>query len=405
MQLRLTVSKRTILALATSSWLCAIGAASTAESASGPAAAEPMWKIASSYTVVPVTIEPEVLSLIASKWNNDFAHVTYPKQSLDNVITVSPGDSIQAAIDSANKSGGGVVHLEAGIYVLTAQLTLKSRVTLVGAGTARTILKQDPSFTSGAALGAGNSRLTDVLIKDLTLEGLRTGSTNGILLAGADPVADWHSSIMLQKVDVINWAGHGLHIKRTSNIVMDDCKVQFNGASNPLFHNIYFLYVDRVLQSDCDMSFPVLGKGNKYTATRNLIAQRCNIQKCNGNGIQADHTNDNHLFFHKYNISGCGQVAMWFPCENFSNKTLYTEDPIYAPQSVILNRCNIVDNKWGCMWRMVGNSYVINSVFRNDKIDFGLLKSGVTFEHSTLSKPAQNYTEVSHWPSDVPLLW
>lgn len=364
---------------------------------------KPVLEITTTYAAIPITVEPEVLSLISSKWSNNFTHVTYPTQVLTNVITVTPGSSIQAAVDSASAAGGGIVLLKAGTHLLTSQITLKNKVTLFGEGRTRTILKQDPSFSTGSAIGAATGQLTDVLIKNLTLDGLQTGTTNGILLAGADP--NWHTRIMLQNVDVTNWAGMGVHMKRTSNIIMDNCKFQYNGASNGLYHNIYFLYTEEILQSDCDMSYPVLGKGNKYTATKNLIAQRCNIQGCIGNGIQADHTNDNHLFFHKYNISDCGQVAMWFPCENFNNKNTYTEDPTYAPQFVILNRCNIVNNKWGCMWRIVGNSYIINSVFNNTNIDCGFLKCGVTFENSTLSKPVQNYTDVSQWPSDVPLLW
>jgi hypothetical protein len=247
--------------------------------------------------------------------------------------------------------------------------------------------------------------LTDIVIKDLTLDGLQTGQTAGIVLAGNDPGDNWHARTMLQNVNVTNWAGMGVHIKRTSSIIMDNCEFQHNGAANGLFHNIYFLHVAQVLQSDCDMSYPVLGKGNKYTSTRDLIAQRCTIRKCRGNGIQADHINCARLLFHKYSISECGRVAMWFPCENFNDKHTFTEDPKFAPQFVILNRCTIVDNQWGAMWRSVGKAHVINSTFRNAQLDLGLLKCEVAFENSTLSKPAQNYTVVSEWPKDVQILW
>jgi len=353
----------------------------------------------------PVVVEPEVLSLIATKWNNHFNPVVYPNQSLDQVVVVHPGESIQAAINTAGSAGGGVVFLKAGTHLLTEQITLKSKVTLCGEGRTLTVLKQAPNFTTGTAIGAGAKQLTDVLIKDLTLEGLQSGGTAGIVLAGADPKSNWHARIMLQNVTVIHWAGMGVHIKRTSSIIMDNCEFQYNGSANGLFHNIYFLHVDRVLQSDCDMSFPVLGKGNKYTSTTNLIAQRCTIRECKGNGIQADNTDCGHLLFHKYTISHCGRVAMWFPCENFNDKYKFTEDPKFAPQFVILNRCNIVDNQWGALWRSVSHAQVINSTFRNAHLDFGLLKCDVAFENSTLDRPAENYTDVKQWPQEVPLLW
>lgn len=352
-----------------------------------------------------VTVEAEVLSLIQARWNNDFRPVEYPAQVLGTVIRVEPGDPIQAAIDSASTAGGGVVVLTAGTHVLTQPITLKSKVTLCGEGKTRTVLKQAPGFTTGTALTGGSARLTDVVIKDLTLDGLQTGGTNGIVLAGADPRPNWHSRVMLQNVKVTNWAGMGVHIKRTSSIIMDHCEFQRNGAANGLFHNIYFLHVAQVLQSDCDMSFPVLGKGNKYTSTQYLIAQRCTIDQCVGNGIQADNEECSHLLFHQYRISRCGRVAMWFPCEKFSDKFTYTEDPKYAPQFVILNRCEILDNEWGAMWRIVKHAEVINCTFRNAKLDLGLLKCDVTFEASKLSHPAENYSDVRQWPADVKLLW
>lgn len=377
----------------------------TKAGAQEPRANEVDSETVTSYAVVPVAVEPEVLSLIATKWNNHFNPVAYPNQVLNHVTAVEPGSSIQAAIDSASSAGGGVVLLKSGTHVLTEQLTLKSKVTLCGEGRTRTLLKQGPSFLHGTAIGAGSGQLTDVVIKDLTLDGLQTGGTAGIVLAGSDPSSNWHARIMLQNVNVTHWAGMGVHIKRTSSIIMDHCEFQYNGSANGLFHNIYFLHVERVLQSDCDMSFPVLGKGNKYTSTRDLIAQRCTILECKGNGIQADNINCGHLLFHKYTISNCRRVAMWFPCENFNDKYKFTEDPKFAPQFVILNRCNIVDNQWGAMWRNVSHASVINSTFRNARLDLGLFKCDVVFEDSTLEKPAEHYTDIGQWPHDVPLLW
>ena len=210
---------------------------------------------------------------------------------------------------------------------------------------------------------------------------------------------------MIQNVTVSDWSAQGVHMKRTNNIIMDNCNIQFNGSSGGLYHNVHFLYNKYLLQSDCDISFPVLGKGNKYTSFEYVLAQRCTIRDPKGNGIQADHEEADYIFFHKYNISGCGRVALWFPCEHYYDKYNYTEDPKYIPQKVILNRCNIVDNTWGAMWRMVGDSYVINSHFANKKSDMGLLKCGVTMENSTFDKGNEIYADVDQWPKDVKILW
>ena len=81
-----------------------------------------------------------------------------------------------------------------------------------------------------------------------------------------------------KNITVADWSKHGVHIKRTNNIIMDQCDIQYNGSAGGLHHNVYFLYNKYLLQSDCDMSFPVKGKGNKYTSFEYVIAQRCTIR-------------------------------------------------------------------------------------------------------------------------------
>ncbi|WP_434035570.1 right-handed parallel beta-helix repeat-containing protein [Formosa sp. 4Alg 33] len=356
----------------------------------------------SNFKIKKVKIEAEVDSIMTSKWNTNFQHVEYPKQWLEHVITVNPGASLQEAIDEAHKTGG-VVFLKSGIHVLTETITLKGRVTLVGEGREHTIIQQGPNMeTTGFSIEA-EPQVTDLIIKDLTLKGSRSGKANGILIRGRNESR--HDRVMLQNINVTDWSAQGVHMKRTNNIIMDNCNFQYNGSAGGLYHNVYFLYNKYILQSDCDMSYPIKGKGNKYTSCEFVLAQRCTIKDCLGNGIQADHEEAGYLFFHKYHVSNCGRVALWFPCEDYYDKYTYTENPQYAPQHVILNRCEIINNTWGAMWRMVNNSFVINSTFDNKKIDMGLLKCDVTFDNSTFKQGNKTYTDVTQWPKDVEILW
>ncbi len=355
------------------------------------------------HAITPVVIESEVTSIMADKWGDAFQHVEYPQQWLDNVITVNPGDDIQSAIDSAHSVGGGIVFLKAGTHILDRTITLKGKVTIAGEGRTQTVLLQGPDMKSTAFNVEANPQVTDLVIKDLTLKGTRSGKANGILIRGRNESR--HTRVMLQNITVSDWSAQGVHMKRTNNIIMDKCDIQYNGSAGGLYHNVYFLYNKYLLQSDCDMSFPVKGKGNKYTSCEYVLAQRCTIRDSKVNGIQADHEEAGFIFFHKYHISGCGRVALWFPCEHYYDKYTYTENPKYAPQHVILNRCTIVNNTWGAMWRAVNDSYVINCHFANKKIDMGLLKCDVTIENSTFSKGNEFYTDVKQWPSDVKILW
>lgn len=343
------------------------------------------------YALAKIELEPEVTSLVDSKWKTGFSHVVYPTQNLDRVQIVAPGGSVQGAINAMAAGGGGVVILKAGTH--SGGVSLRSKVTLTGEGRARTTLH--------GGLTAGGGQVTDVVIKDLTIDG-RRGSGDGLFMNGSD--GSRHSRIMLQNVNITNWGGMGVHVKRVNHIIMDNSNFHFNGITDGLYHNIYFLYNDNILQSDCDMSSPVLGKGNKYTSTNYVIAQRCVIRNCKGNGIQADNIG-HHLLFHKYTVSGCGRVALWFPCEIYVDKYTYTENPMYAPQHVILNRCNIYDNTWGAMWRVVKDSYVLNNTFANKNIDMGLLKCELTMENNTFAKGNEIYTDVKQWPADVKILW
>ncbi|OXM86923.1 DUF7594 domain-containing protein [Paenibacillus rigui] len=357
--------------------------------------------------VTPVVVEDEVRGLIKDKWNNQFTDVNYPTQILTNVIEVNPEESIQNAIDTVSAQGGGVVYLKEGLHIINSPITIRSKVTLVGQGERNTIVKQGPNFTGTAFNGDTQTvQLTDIVFKDFTLEGTRgtssnTGGENGIVFAGKDLVTAPHARIMLQRMTIKNWSGMGMHFKRVTDIIMDHVTSDYNGETNGLYHNLYFLYDNRILQSDSDFSRPARGKGAKYTSTQNVIAQRITIKDTLGNGIQSDNSGADHIIFHKYSITGAGGVAMWFPCENFSNKYVYTEDPTYAPQYVILSRVNLSHNRTGGIWRSVRNTYIVNSTFNNDRDDLQLLNSDVKFENTTFTHAPVYYTSVWDLPDPI----
>ncbi len=350
-----------------------------------------------------VELESEATEIIAQKWGDDFKYAQYPTQYLDFCVEVAPGESIQAAIDEANAAGGGIVKLAEGTYVVSEMITLKSNITIVGEGTDKTIILQGEGLEQACLNAEDKPQITDVVMKDLTVKGIDKDRVNGILIRGRNEAR--HQRVMFQNVCVSNWGAQGVHIKRTDNMVMDKCTFVHNGSTHALFHNLYFLYNRNLIQSDCDFSYPTLGKGCKYSSCEYVYAQRCTIKECRENGIQADNEETGYFMLHKYHVSGCGQVALWFPCEYYYGKYDYTEDPKYAPQNVILNRCEIVDNTWGAMWRVVKGSAVINSHFSNKKIDMGLLKCEVDTSTSTFDCGNELYTDVEQWPKDVEILW
>lgn len=88
-------------------------------------------------------------------------------------VTVKVGGDIQAAIDQVSAANvAGRVVLEEGIYDLTETLILKNYVTLVGAGSDKTVLR----FSAGDYNGIQNKGEYSVL-RDAGVEGLKLMST------------------------------------------------------------------------------------------------------------------------------------------------------------------------------------------------------------------------------------
>lgn len=345
-----------------------------------------------------VELEPTVNNLIAGRWSNQFNHVEYPQQNLANEVLVRPGESIQSAIDTVAAQGGGVVRLTEGVHPVASRINLKNLTTIVGAGRDHTAIRYQGT---GAAIGTTQRILTDVVVKDLTLAGERGTPklSHGVLLEGIDPVASRHNRIALQNLSVKDFTVHGVHMKRASNIIVSNAKVHHNGEANGLYHNVYWLFDNNILQSDVDMSNPVRGKGAKYTSTSNVIVQRAQIRNSSVNGVQADGANDNKILFHKFDITGSGKTALWFIAEIFSNPNQYTEDPLNAPRDVIISESKITGNKRGGVWKIASNVHVVNSTFANAESDLLLMKSYPTFENTTFIHPPQYFTD----PAQVPL--
>ena len=109
-------------------------------------------------------------------------------------------DSIQAAIDHANLSGGGAVYLNSGVYMISG-LTMRSRVSLIGKGQDLTELRM--------IVGSNQDAIVGVNIESVTLKDLRI---NGQYLLGEYNEPD---------VDVGNTSGGGINWSAAA-FVLDD---------------------------------------------------------------------------------------------------------------------------------------------------------------------------------------
>lgn len=89
----------------------------------------------------------------------------------DNTGVANAATAINNAINAASTAGGGIVYVPAGTYLITAFVTLKSKVNLVGAGREATILIGGTGLTSGVVVGTSGNAVSDLTISDLTING------------------------------------------------------------------------------------------------------------------------------------------------------------------------------------------------------------------------------------------
>lgn len=92
-----------------------------------------------------------------------------PRDALHVRATISPGDDIQAAIDSAAARGGGVVVLAAGEYRIEQTISLRDSVVLRGSGAESTVLR---SVMTAEWLGFGEPMKTTILMDQVSRAGL-----------------------------------------------------------------------------------------------------------------------------------------------------------------------------------------------------------------------------------------
>lgn len=140
------------------------------------------------------------------------------------VRQVAPGDDIQAAIDAANREGGGTVQLLAKTYKLTAPIQVKGKVALVGAGANLTTLDfENRSLglsVTGSPSGSNQSTYeSDFLISNLTITG--SGATAGLDIVYA-------KNFRIENITVSSCTGIGVRIKGANNFAI----LNSNSSSN-----------------------------------------------------------------------------------------------------------------------------------------------------------------------------
>ena len=190
----------------------------------------------------------------------------------ENAIRVTPGESLQAALDKAAGTGRWVL-AKAGLHTLPATLRIPSDVTLAGEGR-DTKLFLDPKSGVRDAIVNADDDLHDVTLRDLVIEGAvrpeppsdpnsarsyrNPGNRGGVMLLGHHE--GQMKNINLINLTVQNCTFNGVFISGASGVRVAGCDFAENGSSvvpgPKLQHNLLVThsYDIRITDSRLDTS-------------------------------------------------------------------------------------------------------------------------------------------------------
>lgn len=103
--------------------------------------------------------------------------------------------AIQNALASLDSQYGGVVYLPAGVYIVSATLTLPQKTRLIGAGSSATVIKQSGMATSSKIISVPNPYCH---ISEMSVDGNMLGNGYGIYVdTGANPANFWMNDVTI----------------------------------------------------------------------------------------------------------------------------------------------------------------------------------------------------------------
>jgi len=211
-------------------------------------------------------------------------------------IVVSPGQSIQQALDSAVATGSKWVLVKAGIHTFPSTLKIPSGITLMGEGLS-TVLFLDAASGQREAMINADIDMHDVTIRDLVIEAsIRTDpgtdpNTNrsskggynrgGILFRAEKEGQMLH--IALIDLTIRNGTYSGVSISGAEGVTITSCDLSENGAGVPpgpkLNHNLLLAHCTGVKVSGSRLATSPSGSGISLDHCSDVSITNCEIAR------------------------------------------------------------------------------------------------------------------------------
>jgi hypothetical protein len=226
----------------------------------------------------------------------------------DGSIFITPGQSIQDALDSASGTGKWVV-ARTGIHTLPGTLQIPSGVTLAGEGNG-TVLFLDPASGVRDAIVNAVSDMHNVAIRDLVLEGntktdpgtdpnstrsYRNPGNRGGIMFLAEREGDM-KNIDLINLTVQNCTYNGVFINGVTGLNIAGCDFTENGSSvvpGPrLQHNLLLSHCTNIYVTDSRLDTSPYGCGLAFSQCHFAKVTNCEVARNAHYGILISECNN-----------------------------------------------------------------------------------------------------------------
>jgi hypothetical protein len=223
------------------------------------------------------------------------ASIAYQNADPGDAVLVSPGQSVQDALDKAAASGRKVL-IKAGIHTLPATLRIPSGMTMYGEGTA-SVLFLDPASGMRDAMVNKEEDLHDITIRNIVVEG------SNVTSPGTDPNSnrsfkgrynrggivfrsskdDGMHNITLENITVRNCTFNGVLISGADSVSISGCDLSENGGDvipgAALQHNLLLTHCKKITVSNSRLVTSPYGSGIALEHCEQVVLDHCEVAR------------------------------------------------------------------------------------------------------------------------------
>jgi len=228
-------------------------------------------------------VAPQTLSQIHNTLN-----------ATQSILSVSPGDDLQAAVDKLVSNGGGVLFLNPGTFTLSHDLVLDDNIRIQGVGSGGSIIDFDNGPYQLKVIGTALDTVQSVFLQGFTVQNSTTdlinvdysdnfGGYDVTAINGLSGITINHSTNFNWDVFTIDSCGTGMIITNVDALTVQNAYIENSTSSGGIVwdscSNAAFL--------NSSVAF-VTGPGFSFTNVTNMSVGVFSVEESTGDGVVFD---------------------------------------------------------------------------------------------------------------------